>query len=63
MYKNNSVIATNLQGWNYANLIGVIGGGASGSGYRIQEAVFYNSDKSSSRVGIETNINTFYTIY
>jgi hypothetical protein len=63
MYKNSNVLATTLNSWNYANLIGVIGGGASGSAYRIQEAVFYNSDKSSSRVGIETNINTFYTIY
>jgi hypothetical protein len=63
IYKNNSVIATNLQGWNYANLIGVIGGGASGSAYRLQEAVFYNSDQSANRTGIESNINTYYTIY
>jgi len=29
----------------------------------IQEVVFYNSDQSSNRTGIETNINTFYDIY
>lgn len=29
----------------------------------LQELVFYNSDQSSNRSGIETNINDFYTIY
>jgi hypothetical protein len=62
IYKNGSVVATTLNSWNYTNSIGFIGGGASGI-YRLQEAIFYNSDKSSSRVGIESNINTFYTIY
>ena len=36
------------------------------SGYlngKIQEIVFYNSDQSTNRTGIETNINDFYTIY
>jgi hypothetical protein len=63
MYKNSNVLATTLTSWNYANLIGVIGGGASGAAYRLQEAVFYNSDQSSNRTGIESNINTYYIIY
>jgi len=62
IYKNGSVVATTLNSWNYTNSIGFIGGGASGN-YRLQEAVFYNSDQSSSRTGIESNINTYYTIY
>ena len=63
IYKNASVVATTLNSWNYTNSIGSLGFGASGANYRLQEAVFYNSDKSSSRTGIESNINTFYTIY
>lgn len=62
IYKNGSVVATTLNSWNYTNSIGSIGYGASGI-YRLQEAVFYNSDKSSSRTGIESNINTYYTIF
>ena len=30
---------------------------------RLQEIVFYNSNQVSNRTGIETNINSFYTIY
>jgi len=63
LYKNGNVVATTLNSYNYTNLIGLIGFGASGANYRLQEAVFYNADKSSSRVGIETNINTYFTVY
>jgi hypothetical protein len=63
IYKNGSVVATTLNSYNYTNSIGLIGFGASGANYRLQEAVFYNSDKSSSRTGIESNINTYYTIF
>ena len=63
IYKNGSVVATTLNSWNYTNSIGSIGFGASGANYRFQEAIFYNSDKSSSRTGIESNINTYYTIF
>lgn len=62
IYKNGSVVATTLNSYNYTNSIGFIGGGASGI-YRLQEAVFYNSDQSANRTGIESNINTYYTIY
>lgn len=63
IYKNGSAVATTLNSWNYTNSIGSIGFGASGANYRFQEAIFYNSDKSSSRTGIESNINTYYTIF
>jgi len=63
IYKNGSVVATTLNSWNYTNSIGSIGFGASGANYRFQEAVFYNSNQSSNRTGIESNINTYYTIY
>jgi len=63
MYKNGSVVATTLNSYNYPNTIGLIGYGASGFSFRLQEAVFYNVDNSSSRVGIETNINTYFTVY
>jgi hypothetical protein len=63
IYKNGSVVATTLNSWNYTNSIGSIGFGASGANYRLQEAVFYNSDQSSNRTGIESNINTRYTIF
>ena len=29
----------------------------------VQEIIFYNSDQSSNRTGIETNINSYYSIY
>jgi hypothetical protein len=29
----------------------------------LQEVIFYNSDQSTNRTGIESNINTFYSIY
>lgn len=63
IHKNGNIVATTLGSYNYSNTIGKIGTGASGSAYRLQEAIFYNSDKSSSRTGIESNINTFYTIF
>ena len=31
--------------------------------YPLQELIFYNSDQSGNQSGIETNINTFYSIY
>lgn len=63
IYKNGNIVATTSGSYNYSNTIGKIGTGASGSAYRLQEAVFYNSNQSTNRTGIESNINTFYTIY
>ena len=37
--------------------------GDNGSYFKMKEFVMYNSNESSNRTGIETNINDFYTIY
>lgn len=37
--------------------------GASFSNFSMQELIFYPSDQSTNRTGIETNINNFYSIY
>lgn len=67
MYKNNNVITSTQQAFSITNSIGTIGNYLGGNGFLIyadlQEIVFYNSDQSSNRTGINTNINTFYTIY
>jgi hypothetical protein len=42
--------------WGYYSSTNVYDG-------NVQEIVFYNSDQSSNRSGIETNINDFYSIY
>ena len=44
--------------------IGAAEEGAGGYGsFRASELILYNTDQSANRVGIETNINDFYTIY
>jgi hypothetical protein len=42
--------------WGYYSSANVYDG-------NLQELIFYNSDQSSNRSGIETNINVFYSIY
>lgn len=42
------------------NTTGTVGWYLLGS---MQEQIFYNSDQSSNRTGIESNINTYYSIY
>jgi hypothetical protein len=39
------------------------GGFLTGFDGKMQEMILWDSDKSSNRTGIETNINDFYTIY
>jgi hypothetical protein len=46
---------------DYFNALGKYGSGFSDGHFL--EVVFYASDKSSDRTGIESNINTYYTIY
>jgi len=64
IFKNGSAITSSSAGLVYSTLVDSIGG-ASGnfSNSNLQEAVLYNSDQSANRTGIESNINTFYTIY
>lgn len=65
MFKNGSAIASTPTGLVYSTLVETIGASAGGNfaNCNLQEAILYNSDQSTNRAGIETNINTFYTIY
>jgi hypothetical protein len=67
MYKNGSTITSSQLSATITNQISTIGNYLGGNGFLVyadlQEIVFYNSDQSSNRNGIESNINTFYTIY
>jgi len=69
-YRNNVLISSSFSS-GFSNLFNSTldmelgsfnGGGSNFQGY-MQEVVFYNSDQSSNRTGIETNINDFYSIY
>jgi len=69
-YRNNVLISSTFSS-GYSNLFNSTvnmelcsfnGGGSPFQGY-LQEVVFYASDQSSNRTGIETNINDFYSIY
>ena len=46
--------------WSYIEMFGRFGFVFDGTA---QEIIIFNSDQSSNRAGIETNINTFYSIY
>lgn len=64
MFKNSNTITSSSNVLVYSTILDSIGG-ASGnfSNSNLQEAIFYNSNQFSNRTGIESNINTFYTIY
>ena len=64
MFKNSNTITSSPAVTVYSTFMDAIGG-ASGNfaNCNLQEAILYNSDQSTNRTGIETNINTFYTIY
>ncbi len=66
MYKNGGVIASTQTSTAIIMTINSLGQYFGGSSYNfanLQEIVFYNSEQSANRTGIETNINTFYSIY
>jgi len=59
-----NVLATKTNGASTAISLLLDGnGGGLGLLGTAQEFIFYNSDQSSNRTGIETNVNTFYNIY
>jgi hypothetical protein len=58
-HSGGSVSASNAQ----TQQIGADGAGGQNWLGNIQEMVFYTSDQSSNRTGIETNINSYYGIY
>ena len=64
IFKNGNTIASSALSASYTPSINNIGKYTSVStNNALQEIVFYNSEQSSNRTGIESNINTFYTIY
>lgn len=65
MYKNGTLVASSFVSSSLNSGINSIGSYNSGISFthsEIQEAVYYNSDQSSNRTGIETNIKTYYGI-
>jgi hypothetical protein len=64
MFKNGNTITSSSTALVYSTIIDSIGGNSGSLGNcNLQEAILYNSNQSTNRTGIETNINTFYTIY
>ena len=62
-YSLQSIINSSTSTWTaFAWNVYTIGGGLN-TDTKMQELVFYPSDQSSNRTGIETNINDFYSIY
>jgi len=66
IFKNGNTITSGAGTTTYTPVIGSIGNYFNNSlraHCNLQEIIFYNSDQSSNRTGIESNINTFYSIY
>lgn len=63
--KNGTILSSTSVALSYIPSIGGIGK-QNVSNYtlgHLQEIVYYNSDKSTNKTGIESNINTYYSIY
>ena len=60
-----SINGANVQTGNTGTLpmLGAFQIGDSTSDFKLNEFIMYNSDQSTNRTGIETNINDFYSIY
>lgn len=66
IYNNNSLISTNNGSLGFGMRINNIGFAAYAGEYlsgELQETIFWLSDQSSNRSGINSNINTYYSIY
>ena len=56
--------ATLSSGFNeYTNGIGIFNGSQFFLNGNVQEVFYYSSDKSDKRTGIQSNVNSFYSIY
>jgi len=63
-YINNTAgTTTNIINSNYNSTVSDIGGSSEFFQGRLQELIFYTSDQSSNRTGIQNNTNTYYSIY
>tara|TARA_R110000868_G_scaffold172688_2_gene408623 strand:- start:1303 stop:2160 length:858 start_codon:yes stop_codon:yes gene_type:complete len=64
IFKNSGAITSSSNFIVYSTLVDSIGGSSGNlANCNLQETILYNSNQSTNRTGIETNINTFYTIY
>ena len=64
MFKNGNTITSSQIALSYNNNINSLGLYLTSYAYcELQEIVFYNSEQSANRSGIESNINTYYGIY
>ncbi len=66
MFKNGNTIASSATNFSItmnASTIGVYSFTGNNCYGHLQEIIFYNSSQSSNRTGIESNINTYYSIY
>lgn len=65
MYNNNNEIASTFTSYSLNNIIRYLGNYANSfyTNSNFSEVIFYNSNQSSNRTGINSNINTFYSIY
>jgi hypothetical protein len=64
MFKNGSSITSNIINQFVPHTITKIGRLEGFYAWcNLQEIVYYNSEQSTNKTGIETNINTFYTVY
>jgi hypothetical protein len=61
--RNGVLVNVNAGVLPYQNLIIGSGQGANSLKGKISEIVFYHNNQNSNRIGIQTNINSFYTIY
>ena len=63
-FDNGATGGTNTYIGTYANTNLIIGSGANGLlNGTVQEFIIFDTNQLSNRTGIESNINTFYTIY
>jgi hypothetical protein len=66
IFKNSNTITSTQSSFTYSPILSAIGFYFNGSfvcnGF-LQEMIFYNTDQSTNRTGIETNINSYYSIY
>ena len=64
IFKNGNTITSSSSALVYSTLVDSIGGTSGNlANCNLQETILYNSNQSTNRTGIETNINTFYSIY
>jgi hypothetical protein len=64
IFKNSNAITSSSNVLIYSTLVDAIGGTSGNlANCNLQETILYNSNQSTNRTGIETNINTFYSIY